>query len=155
MACPPCHRLLDLVNPFCAGSKTVHGNLRREMRYQLVAGLCFAFILALFAGSNGYNVKYGGGSLPDTQAGTDLKMYIGSNQVRFVKDQTQLVTIPASRITEISSKKDSVGMTWADGDQKGGLAVQCDKNDCRGVLARLEGMTGKKVVNSVSMTVEN
>ena len=39
-------------------------------------------------------------------------------------------------------------MTWADGDQKGGLAVQCDKNDCRGVFARLEGMTGKKAVNS-------
>jgi hypothetical protein len=125
------------------------------MKYQLVAGLCFAFILALFAGGNGYNVKYGGGSLPDTKAGTDLKMYIGSNQVRFVKDQTQVVTIPASRITEISSKKDSVGLTWANGGQKGGLAVQCDKNDYRGVLARLEGITGKKAVNSESMTVQN
>jgi hypothetical protein len=138
----------------CADSKAVLGNIGREMKYQFVAGLCFAFVLALFAGGNGYNVVYGG-SLPDTKAGTDLKMYIGSNQVRFVKDQTQLVTIPASRITEISSKKDSGGMTWADGDQKGGLAVQCDKNDCRGVLARLEGMTGKKAVNSESTTVEN
>ena len=55
------------------------------MKYQLVAGLCFAFILALFAGSNGYNVKYGGGSLPHTQVGTDLNMYIGSNQVRFAE----------------------------------------------------------------------
>jgi len=125
------------------------------MKYQLVAGLCFAFILALFSGGNGYNVKYSGGSLPDTRAGTGLKMYIGSNQVRFVKDQTQLVAIPASRITEISSKKDSVGLTWANGDQKGGLAVQCDKKDDRGVLARLEDITGKKVVNSESMTVEN
>lgn len=118
------------------------------MKYQLAAGLCVAFILALFAGGNGYNVKYGGGSLPDTKAGTGLKMYISSNQVRFVKDQTQLVTIPASRITEISSKKDSVGLTWANGDQKGGLAVQCDKNDYRSVLARLEGITGKKAINS-------
>ena len=32
------------------------------------------------------------------------------------------------------SKKHFVGLTWVNGDQKGGLAVQCDKNDYRGVL---------------------
>jgi hypothetical protein len=31
-----------------------------------------------------------------------------------------------------------------DGDKKGGLAIQCDKNEYRGILAVLEGVTGKK-----------
>ena len=53
------------------------------------------------------------------------------------------------------SKKHFVGLTWANGDQKGGLAMQCDKNDYRGVLAGLEGITGKSAVNSESMTVKN
>jgi hypothetical protein len=96
-----------------------------------------------------------------------------------------LVVIPASSITEISygqdvhrrvgaaiglaiisfgvgalmaltkSKKHYVGVTWANGDQKGGFAMQCDKNDYRGVLAALEGITGKKAVNSDAMTVKN
>jgi hypothetical protein len=45
----------------------------------------------------------------------------------------------------------------ADGsdDTKGGFAMQCDKNDYRGVLAGLEGVTGKKAVNSEAMTVKN
>ncbi len=53
------------------------------------------------------------------------------------------------------SKKHFVGITWANGDQKGGFALQCDKNDYRGVLAALEGITGKKAVDSDAMTVKN
>jgi hypothetical protein len=53
------------------------------------------------------------------------------------------------------SKKHFVGVTWANGDQKGGFAMQCDKNDYRGVLAALEGVSGKKAVNSDAMTVKN
>ena len=53
------------------------------------------------------------------------------------------------------SKKHYVGLTWADGDAKGGFAMQCDKNDYRGVIAGLEGVTGKKAVNSDAMTVKN
>jgi hypothetical protein len=37
-----------------------------------------------------------------------------------------------------------IGLIWADGDKKGGLALQCDKNDYRGILAGLEGVSGKK-----------
>ncbi len=37
------------------------------------------------------------------------------------------------------SKKHYVGVTCADGDKKGGFAMQCDKNDNRGALAGLEG----------------
>jgi hypothetical protein len=53
------------------------------------------------------------------------------------------------------SKKHYVGLTWADGEKKGGLVVQCDKNEYRGILAGLEGVTGKKAVDSEGMTVKN
>jgi hypothetical protein len=99
--------------------------------------------------------------------------------------QGDVLVIPASAVTEISygqdvhrrvgaaiglavvsfgigglmaltkSKKHFVGLTWADGDRKGGIAIQCDKNDYRGVLAALEGVTGKKATNSETMTVKN
>src|SRR5437868_9414306 len=102
-----------------------------------------------------------------------------------MRDNTEIARIPPSSITEVSygqdvhrrvgaaigiavvsfgigalmaltkSKKHYVGLTWVDGDKKGGFAMQCDKNDYRGVLAGLEGVTGKKAVNSDAMTVKN
>ena len=53
------------------------------------------------------------------------------------------------------SKKHFVGLTWANGDKKGGFAMQCDKNEYRGILAALEGVTGKKAVDSEAMNVKN
>jgi len=151
----------------------------------IVILLCLAMPLMVFAGDNGYKVKYDGGSIPDAKAGTDMKLIIDSNQVRLLRDKGEVITIPASAITEISygqdvhrrigaaiglavislgigalmaltkSKKHFVGLTWADGDKKGGFAMQCDKNDYRGLLAGLEGVTGKKAVDSDAMTVKN
>ena len=147
--------------------------------------LCLAIPVTLLAGDNAYKVTYDGGSLTDQKAGTGMKLFIDSNQIRLVRDKGDVVTIPASTVTEISygqdvhrrvgaaiglavvslgigalmaltkSKKHYVGLTWADGDKKGGFAMQCDKNDYRGVLAGLEGVTGKKAVNSDAMTVKN
>ena len=140
---------------------------------------------AAIAGDNSYKVTYDGGSLSGIKAGTGVNLYILQNQVRLVKDKTEIVLIPASAITDISygqdvhrrvgaaiglavisfgigalmaltkSKKHFVGLTWAEGDKKGGFAMQCDKNEYRGVLAGLEGVTGKKAVNSDAMTVKN
>ena len=53
------------------------------------------------------------------------------------------------------SKKHFIGLTWDDSGKKGGLAFQADKNDYRGLLAGLEGITGKKAVDSETMTVKN
>ncbi|HTB97012.1 MAG TPA: hypothetical protein VK716_08375 [Terracidiphilus sp.] len=54
------------------------------------------------------------------------------------------------------SKKHFIGLTWDDGSgKKGGCAFQADKNDYRGLLAGLEGITGKKAVDSDAMTVKN
>ena len=157
------------------------------MRNVLAAVLCIALPIAMFAAEkeNSYKVTYDGGSLPDTKAGTGIKMYIEASQVRLAKDNADLVAIPATAITEISygqdvhrrvgtavavgvftlgvgalialskSKKHYIGLIWADGDKKGGLAMQCDKNDYRGILAGLEGVSGKKAVDSETMTVKN
>jgi hypothetical protein len=114
-----------------------------------------------------------------------LKLYIESNQVRFAKNNQDLLSIPTSAVTEISygqdvhrrvgaaiglavvsfgigalmaltkSKKHFIGLTWVNGDKKGGLAIQCDKNEYRGILAGLEGVTGKKAVDSEALTVKN
>jgi hypothetical protein len=155
------------------------------MKRFLVIVLSVVMPLTVFGGDNGYKVTYDGGSIADAKAGTGMKLFIDSNQVRLVRDKGEVITIPASAVTEISygqdvhrrvgaaiglavvsfgigalmaltkSKKHFVGLTWADGDKKGGFAMQCDKNDYRGVLAGLEGVTGKKAVDSDAMTVKN
>lgn len=160
-------------------------DLWRRMNKFVVVLLCFAIPLTVLASDNGYKVTYDGGSIPDTKAGTGMRLIIDSNQVRLVRDKAEVITIPATAVTEISygqdvhrrvgaaiglavisfgigalmaltkSKKHFVGLTWVDGDKKGGFAMQCDKNDYRGVLAGLEGITGKKAVDSDAMTVKN
>jgi hypothetical protein len=139
----------------------------------------------VFASENSYKVKYDGGSVSDLKTGEDVKLVLDQNKIRFVKDGKEIVVVPADGVTEVSygqdvhrrvgaaiglavvsfgvgalmaltkSKKHYVGLTWADGDKKGGLAMQCDKNEYRGILAALEGITGKKAVNSDAMTVKN
>lgn len=125
------------------------------------------------------------GPLRPTLSAFPERLFIEQNQIRFVREKTTVVTIPTSAVTEISygqdvhrrigaaiglgvvtlgvgalmaltkSKKHFVGLTWANGDKKGGLAMQCDKNDYRGVLTGLEGVTGKKAVDSATLTVRN
>jgi hypothetical protein len=52
------------------------------------------------------------------------------------------------------SKKHYVGSTWPPVKLK--AALRCSaKNGYRGVIAGLEGVTGKKAVNSDAMTVKN
>jgi hypothetical protein len=114
-----------------------------------------------------------------------MKLYIDSTNVRIVRDKTEIAVIPAAAITEISygqdvhrrvgaaigigvftlgvgalmaltkSKKHFVGLTWDDAGEKGGVAFQADKSDYRGLLTGLEGITGKKAVDSDTMTVKN
>lgn len=137
------------------------------------------------ASDNGYNVKYDGGSVPNLKAGNDVKLYIEEKQVRMVRDKKEIAVIPTAAITEVSygqdvhrrvgaaiglavisfgigglmaltkSKKHYVGLTWDDGGKKGGFAFQADKNEYRGVLAGLEGVSGRKAVNSDTMNVKN
>jgi hypothetical protein len=142
-------------------------------------------VVQSFSASGPYKVTYDGGSLGKIKPGQGLKMYVEQGQVRLMDGKSEMAIIPASSITEISygqdvhrrvgtavavglvsfgvgaltvlskSKKHFVGVTWADGDQKGGFAMQCDKNEYRGILAGLEGISGKKAINSENMNVKN
>jgi len=141
--------------------------------------------LSAFAGEFSYKIIYDGGSLPDSKPGTDMKLFIEGTNIRIMRGGSEVAVIPATSVTEISygqdvhrrvgaaigvavvsfglgallalskSKKHFVGITWDNNGQKGGVAFQADKNDYRGLLAGLEGITGKKAVDSETMTVKN
>lgn len=137
------------------------------------------------ADNGAYKLVYDGGSIPDLKTGANMRLYLDENQIRIAKDGSDIIVLPVSAVTEISygqdvhrrvgaavglavvslgvgalmalskSKKHYIGITWDDGGKKGGAAFQADKNDYRGVLAGLEGVTGKKAVDSDTMTVKN
>lgn len=155
------------------------------MKKFLALFLCILIPVAVFAGDNSYKIGYDGGSLPNVKAGTGMKLSMENGNIRILKDKNELAVIPASAVTEISygqdvhrrvgtavavgvfsfgigaltalskSKKHFIGLTWDDGGKKGGIAFQADKSDYRGLLAGLEGVTGKKAVNSETLTVKN
>ncbi|MGH9700224.1 MAG: hypothetical protein ACRD52_12305 [Candidatus Acidiferrales bacterium] len=159
--------------------------MKRVLACFLSAAVSVLLPFSAFAGDNGYKVQYDGGSVSSAKAGTGMRLLIGGNQIQLIKGKDEVVTIPATSVTEISygqdvhrrvgaaiglaivslgigglmaltkSKKHYVGITWATGDTKGGFAMQCDKNDYRGILAGLEGITGKKAVDSETMNVKN
>ena len=155
------------------------------MKKLLSVFLCLLFPVVAIAGDSSYKVNYDGGSLQNAKAGTQMKLYIDGTNIRITKDKEDVILIPAASVTEISygqdvhrrigaaigvavislgigallaltkSKKHFIGLTWDDGGKKGGLAFQADKSDYRGLLAGLEGITGKKAVDSDAMTVKN
>ena len=134
------------------------------MKRVLAVVLATVLPMVMLAGDNSFKVIYDGGSVSATKAGTDLKLFIDANQIRFVQGKKDLLTIPATSVTEISygqdvhrrvgtavavgvftlgvgalvalskSKKHYVGLVWANGDQKGGLAMQCDKTNIEAFL---------------------
>jgi hypothetical protein len=138
-----------------------------------------------FASDGSYNVNYSGGSISEFKAGTGMKLFINPSTIHIMKDKTEVALIPAGAVTEISygqdvhrrvgtaiglavvslgigalmalskSKKHFIGLTWDDAGKKGGVAFQVDKNEYRGVLAGLEGITGKKAIDSDAMNVKN
>ncbi len=155
------------------------------MRSLVALTLCVAIPLCAVADDGAYKLTYDGGSIPDVKTGASMRLYLDQNEIRVVRDEQYVITIPASAVVEISygqdvhrrvgaavglavvsfgvgalmaltkSKKHFIGLTWDDAGKKGGAAFQADKNDYRGVLAGLEGITGKKAVNSDTMTVKN
>ena len=157
----------------------------KMMKKLLAVFLCMVFPMVAFAGDNSYKIVYEGGSIQGLKAGKEMKLFIEGDKIRIMQDKQEVAIIPASAVTEISygqdvhrrvgaaigiavftlglgalmalskSKKHFVGLTWDDGGKKGGFAFQADKNDYRGLLAGLEGITGKKAVDSDAMTVKN
>jgi len=154
------------------------------MRLLGMVMLCCSLVVSASAGE-GYKLKYDGGSLGDLKTGADVRLLFSSEAIRFESKYGELLKLKPSNVTEISygqdvhrrvgaaiglavvsfgvgalmaltkSKKHFIGLTWDDNGKKGGVAFQADKNDYRGVLAGLEGVTGKKAINSDAMTVKN
>ena len=155
------------------------------MRKLLSLFLCCIFPVTAFAGENAYKIAYDGGSIQNVKAGSEMRIVLDGTNIRLFRDRAEIAVIPAAAVTEISygqdvhrrvgaaigvavvslgigallaltkSKKHYIGLTWDDGGKKGGFAFQASKNDYRGLLAGLEGLTGKKAVDSDAMTVKN
>jgi hypothetical protein len=127
--------------------------------------LCLIVPTTAFAGDNSYKVAYDGGSLQNIKSDTGVALVLQTTTIEIAHGREQIVNIPAAAITEISygqdvhrrigtaiglavislgvgalmalskSKKHYIGLTWADGDKKGGFVMQCDKIEYRGILA--------------------
>ena len=70
-----------------------------NMNSFLAIVLCIAIPLTVFAGDNGYKVTYDGGSVADIKAGTGMKLFIDSNQVRLVRDKGDSCNAPLQNWT--------------------------------------------------------
>lgn len=155
------------------------------MRCLLAIALSVLMPVATIAAEAGHKVEYDGGSIQGLKAGSDLRLIMDGERIRLIKNKSEVALIPAAAVTELSygqdvhrrigaaigigvftlgigalmaltkSKKHFIGVTWDDAGKKGGIAFQADKNDYRGLLAGLEGITGKKAVNTETMTVKN
>ena len=145
--------------------------------------LGLAVPIGVLGSTFGYKVTYDGGSAGNVNAGTEVKIYISGDQIRFAKNGRDVLGIPVSSVTEVSygqsvhrkfgaaaqpnlvsvvsnvvmainrSKKEYVGLSWVDGDKKFGLSMQCDKNNYGDVLAFLEEITGKRAVDSDAVLI--
>jgi hypothetical protein len=135
--------------------RSVQNFRRPPVKFSIAVVLCLLLPVSALAEGAGYKVAYDGGSVPQ-KAGTSMFLYIESNQIRLAQKSEVLATIPAAAVTEISygqdvhrrvgtaiglavvslgigalmllskSKKHFVGITWIDGDKKGGFVMQCD-----------------------------
>jgi hypothetical protein len=137
----------------------------QEIIYALVLSLASPHLVA-FAADSGYKVTYDGGSISSVKDGTDLRLYIDSGRILLMRNKIEIASIPTFVVTEISygpdvlkrvdigatlphkAKNGYIGLTWDDGGKKGGAAIQANESDYEGLLAALEGVTGKKAVDS-------
>ena len=125
-------------------------------------------------------MKYEGGSVELDQH-DDVNVYVAPEKITVVQGKKTYEVLPKS-VTEISygndvhrrvgaaigvglltfgigalmmfvkTKKHYVGLTWSNGDQKGGSVFKVGKGEYRGFLAALEGVTGLKAVNADAQT---
>jgi hypothetical protein len=122
------------------------------MKIRFVAAImCLLLSVASFAAEKeGFAVKYDGGTIANLKTGTDFRISPTGTVITLTKGKEDLMSIPATSVTEISygqdvhrrvgaaiglavvsfgigalmaltkSKKHFIGLTWATGDVKGG-----------------------------------
>jgi hypothetical protein len=140
--------------------------------------LCVVLALTASDSLVGYTVTYSGGSLPTVRPGQRLSLLVAQDAIYLDGNRENALTLRTTSITEVSygkevhrrvgtavavgvfslgvgalvalskSKKHYIGLTWDDAGKKGGLVFQADKNQYRGLIAALEGITGRKAVNT-------
>jgi hypothetical protein len=155
------------------------------MKGFLALVVSFSLVCSAIAGEVGYKLKYDGGSIASLKTGAEIRLASDENTIRIFSNKIEVASFPASAVTELTygqdvhrrvgaavglavvsfgvgalmalskSKKHFIGITWNDAGKKGGVAFQADKNDYRGVLTGLEGVTGKRAIDSDAMNVKN
>jgi hypothetical protein len=88
------------------GLQETHSIERAPMKKIFAVFLCLLFPISAFAGDNSYKVVYDGGSLPNAKAGANMKLFIEGNNIRIMKDKTEVAVVPAASVTEISYGQD-------------------------------------------------
>ena len=76
------------------------------MRRLIAFLLCISFPVCAFAGDNSYKIVYDGGSIASAKAGTNMKLLIEGSNVKVVSYKSDIATIPAASITEITYGQD-------------------------------------------------
>ena len=137
----------------------------RRIQQATAIAICMAMPIATLAEDAGHKVHYDGGSLTGLKAGANLRIDFDAKRIVIFKGKKEVAAIPASAITEITygqdvwgatgSRKHFIGLTWDDAGSKGGAAFQADKDSYRGLLMGIEGITGKKALDSATMGVKN
>ena len=152
--------------------------LRKSIALFLVCSTFQLTQIAAGAELGGSKVKYAGGTFPALKTGEEMRLLVSSDKIAVSDKVDSLFSIPPSAVTDLSfgqevhrrigtaaglavvslgigalvafskSKKDYIGITWDDAGHKGGLVFQADKNEYRGIITALEGVTGKKAVNT-------
>jgi hypothetical protein len=76
------------------------------MRSVIAIVLCFATSLAAFASEGGYKVSYDGGSITSLKSGEHVKLFMDGDRIRILHGDANVLSIPASSVTEISYGQD-------------------------------------------------
>jgi len=114
--------------------------------------LTAASLLPAVETATSYRLIYAGGSIPNLKVGTETNLFIENSRVVLMNGADMAVAIPATAINGINYSFDGsrhyVGITWDDSGKRGGFSAQVDKNEYRGIVAGLEGVSGKQAVSS-------
>jgi hypothetical protein len=132
---------------------------------------------ASLASGMGFQVVYNGGSIQNLKPGTHVSFRVEGRQLHVVDGDNEVATVPTAAISGISFHDDattrssdavnlqatnvgyseaanlspanhrSVIVTWAEGERKGGFALQCEPTECPLVLAALQGVSGKQALD--------
>ena len=72
------------------------------MRCLIASLLCVAVSLSAFASDGGYKLNYDGGSVTSVKTGEHMRLYLDQDHIRIMHDDTEILNLPASAVTEIS-----------------------------------------------------